>query len=111
MEQLPDRITTKWMASLSNEELMVACDIASAEHEASLGFQRMDERRQARRRLDKLISACTARFETMKCSLCGKRIQPKLSHNAAPLEGRCCLNCNAKIVIPIRIYAYLSNIK
>lgn len=36
----------------------------------------------------------------MKCKLCGKEINPRDSHNGAPLvEGRVCSNCNYKVIM------------
>lgn len=41
----------------------------------------------------------------IKCSLCGKFIPSKESHNADPIKkDRCCNDCNAKKVIPCRIH-------
>ena len=45
------------------------------------------------------------------CSICQKPIEPEPSgwaggHNAEPInEGRCCRDCNDRIVIPARIVA------
>ena len=39
----------------------------------------------------------------MKCVICGKPIKG-YGHNAMPIkEGRCCDECNIKVVIPKRI--------
>lgn len=47
--------------------------------------------------------------KSLKCCLCGEKIEKELSgwdegHNAEPLrKGRCCEDCNATKVIPIRL--------
>lgn len=39
----------------------------------------------------------------IKCCICGKKIEERESNNASPLkEGRCCNDCNVKVVIPHR---------
>jgi DNA-directed RNA polymerase subunit RPC12/RpoP len=36
----------------------------------------------------------------MKCSICGKEMSSKNSHNAEPInKGRCCDECNIKVII------------
>ena len=45
----------------------------------------------------------------MKCSICNEKIQPDIigwdkGHNAEPVnKGRCCSNCNSRVVLPARI--------
>jgi len=45
----------------------------------------------------------------LKCSICGDDIQPEPhgwagGHNAQPInDGRCCTDCNALVVLPVRI--------
>lgn len=39
----------------------------------------------------------------IKCCICGKLIEDITSHNAEPYkQGRCCSECNSKVVIPAR---------
>ena len=46
----------------------------------------------------------------MKCCICGRKIEIKnknwdKGHNAQPVKsGRCCDDCNFKVVIPARLY-------
>lgn len=41
----------------------------------------------------------------MKCIFCGKEIDTRQAHNAAPMkEGYCCEDCNAKVVLPFRVF-------
>lgn len=47
----------------------------------------------------------------LNCSICGDMILPELSgwsggHNASPVNGgRCCSDCNSRVVIPARLAA------
>ena len=42
--------------------------------------------------------------ECFTCSICGKHIENEFSHNAQPVnDGRCCIICNYKTVLPTRI--------
>lgn len=43
-------------------------------------------------------------MKKIKCSICGKEILLKESHNGLPLEGRVCYECNKDFVIPVRLY-------
>ena len=55
--------------------------------------------------------------KTKKCSICEQTIYPEPisnwadGHNAWPInEGRCCSECNDKVVVPRRIKDFYSNI-
>lgn len=40
----------------------------------------------------------------IKCCICGKVIEDITSHNAEPYkQGRCCSECNSKVVLPARM--------
>lgn len=39
----------------------------------------------------------------MKCVFCGKEINDVTSNNAEPYRGKCCSECNSKIVITTRL--------
>ncbi len=41
----------------------------------------------------------------VKCCLCGKEIEDWQTNNPFPISanGRCCSDCNSKIVIPLRL--------
>lgn len=40
----------------------------------------------------------------MKCCICNIDIEATHSHNAEPVKkGRCCCDCNTKVVIPARL--------
>lgn len=39
---------------------------------------------------------------TIRCSICGKKIDKRESNNASPFKGRCCNECNVKKVVPTR---------
>lgn len=42
--------------------------------------------------------------ESFTCSICGEYIENEWSHNAAPVnDGRCCIMCNYKVVLPARL--------
>lgn len=41
--------------------------------------------------------------ESFDCCLCGRHFDGEYSHNANPVkDGRCCIECNAKKVMPVR---------
>ena len=43
--------------------------------------------------------------ESFVCSICGEYVEKEHSHNAWPVnDGRCCIMCNGKYVIPSRMY-------
>lgn len=42
--------------------------------------------------------------ECFTCSICGEPFENEDSYNARPVnDGRCCIMCNAKVVIPARL--------
>lgn len=46
--------------------------------------------------------------ECFTCSICGETIENEYSHNAQPVnDGRCCIICNYKVVLPARIKGLL----
>lgn len=41
----------------------------------------------------------------MKCIFCGKEVESRQAHHATPaVEGYCCSDCNAKVVLPLRLF-------
>jgi hypothetical protein len=44
-------------------------------------------------------------MEDFKCVICEKTIKKQYGNNPAPVvdKGKCCDNCNTKVVIPTRI--------
>lgn len=48
-------------------------------------------------------SSLSHKSKTIKCSICGQRINIDESHNAQPINnGYCCNHCNSAYVIPAR---------
>jgi hypothetical protein len=53
------------------------------------------------------LKSKTPRSKDIPCSICGVMISAKFNNNARPVnDGRCCDDCNAKVVIPRRIAEY-----
>lgn len=51
--------------------------------------------------------------QVLSCSICSKPILPEYGwsggHNAQPVnDGRCCSDCNTKVVVPMRIQRMLA---
>ena len=46
----------------------------------------------------------TPRVKTTPCCFCGARVVEPFSNNAQPvMDGRCCSDCNATVVLPARL--------
>ena len=71
--------------------------------------------------MDKLVIKDYTSDNTQDCCICGKKIDAMVSpdtgkeiwtkgHNALPVkDGRCCSDCNNKIVVPLRIMGAVSD--
>ena len=50
-------------------------------------------------------------MKKIKCSICSTEIEDIQSHNAQPVnDGRCCEDCNFKVVLPKRFTLYIKEI-
>ena len=71
--------------------------------------------------MDKLVVKDYTSKNTQPCCICGEKIDAMVSpdtgkeiwikgHNALPVkDGRCCSDCNNKIVVPLRIMGTISS--
>ena len=71
--------------------------------------------------MDKLVIKDYTSKNTQDCCICGEKIDAMVSpdtgkeiwikgHNALPVkDGRCCSDCNNKIVVPLRIMGTISS--
>ena len=71
--------------------------------------------------MDKLVIKDYTSDNTQDCCICGKKIDAMVSpdtgkeiwtkgHNALPVkDGRCCSDCNNKVVVPLRIMKSISS--
>ena len=71
--------------------------------------------------MDKLVVKDYTSKNTQPCCICGEKIDAMVSpdtgkeiwikgHNALPVkDGRCCSDCNNKIVVPLRIMGAISD--
>jgi hypothetical protein len=51
-------------------------------------------------------------IKRIDCCLCGDNIAEATSHNARPvMDGRCCYQCNAEVVIPKRFGMLVMDVK